>query len=204
MELNDKKGIHKENDAFCPVYNSNESIRIIWIMVLFIILWSVLLYFYPPEVIVEMLGVHNIYLLVFLLAAIGGVSTFTSTTFYTTLITIALGGVNALWVALFASIGLTLGDMLFYYLGTRSKGCVRGRYGHYVGKLIVQFDRFGDNIVMMLIFLYSLTPLPSDILAIALAIVEFPFRKMVAPLLIGNFALIVLLIELSRLGYSLI
>lgn len=204
MELDGKKVSQKENDVLCPEYNSNESARIIGIIVIFIISWSVLLYFYPPSTIVDILGVNNTYFLVFLLAAIGGVSTFTSTTFYTTLVTIALAGVNSLWIALVASVGLTLGDMLFYYLGTKSKGCVRGRYGHLVRKMTLQFDRFGDNIVMLLIFLYSLTPLPSDIIAIALAIVEFPFRKVVIPLLIGNFVLIVGLVELSKLGYSLV
>ncbi|MDI3486793.1 MAG: hypothetical protein PWQ50_2013 [Methanolobus sp.] len=65
-------------------------------------------------------------------------------------------------------------------------------------------EKTGDTIVMFLIFLYSLTPLPSDILAIALAIVEFPFKKMIGPLLVGNFTLIVVLVELSKLGYSLV
>jgi membrane protein YqaA with SNARE-associated domain len=199
--------IPTENDnevTACPQYNIKGSMRIIWIIVLFIVSWSILVYYYSPEEIVGWFGVHNIYIFVFLLAMIGGVSTFTSTTFYTTLITIALGGVNTIWVAIFASIGLTFGDMLFYYLGTKSKQCIKGRYASYVLSLTKRIENIGDRIIMLLIFLYSLTPLPSDIIAIALAIVEFPYQKMIVPLLVGNFTLIVILVELSKYGYGLI
>ncbi|AFV25354.1 hypothetical protein Mpsy_3155 [Methanolobus psychrophilus R15] len=47
----------------------------------------------------------------------------------------------------------------------------------------------GDKNIVLLIFVYSLTPLPSDILAIGLALAGFPLKKMVLPLLIGNFVL---------------
>lgn len=65
-------------------------------------------------------------------------------------------------------------------------------------------EKIDDRITMMMIFLYSLTPLPSDVIAIALAIVRFPFRKMIVPLFVGNFALTIMLVELSKLGHSLI
>lgn len=139
-----------------------------------------------------------------MMAMVGGVSTFTSTAFYTTLITISLGGVNPIWVAFFASIGLTLGDVLFYYLGIKCKQCIKGKYVTYVDSLTKKMERFGDRIIMLVVFFYSLTPLPSDIIAIALAMLGFPFKKMIVPLLAGNFVLIFMLVELSKLGYSLI
>ncbi len=197
----DKNG---EGIKMCPYTDGRKSMWPIWLIILFIIAWSVLLYYYPPETIVELLGVNNVYLFVFILAMIGGVSTFTSTTFYATLITIALGDISTVQVALFASIGLTLGDILFYYLGTKSRQCIRGRYAGHVLRLIRMMEHTGERVIMVLIFFYSLTPLPSDIIAIALAIVGFPFRKMVVPLLVGNFTLIVILVELSQLGYGLI
>jgi hypothetical protein len=55
----------------------------------------------------------------------------------------------------------------------------------------------------LLIFVYSLTPLPGDILAIGLALAGFPLKKMVPPLLIGNFVLILVLAELAIYGYQL-
>ncbi|WP_321431213.1 VTT domain-containing protein [uncultured Methanolobus sp.] len=188
----------------CPLSNENGTMRPVIFIVLFIVSWSVLLYYYSPEDIVNFIGIENVYAFIFLIALVGGVSTFTSTTFYTALITISLGGVNTITVALLASIGLTIGDLLFYYLGSQSKKCIKERYESKINGFVSYMERTGDTIVMFLIFLYSLAPLPSDILAIALAIVEFPFKKMIVPLLIGNFTLIVALVELSKLGYNLV
>ncbi len=184
--------------------NHKKNILIAMSIALFVILWSIILYYHPPNEIVSMMGVRNIYIFIFTMALVGGVSTFTSTAFYTTLITISIGGANALWVAFFTSIGLTLGDVLFYYFGTKCKQCIKGKYGSYVDSLTEKMEQVDDRITMILIFLYSLTPLPSDIIAIALAIAGFPFKKMIVPLLVGNFVLILILVELSRLGYNLI
>ncbi len=173
------------------------------LVVFFIFVWSIVLFRYPSGEIVELLGVRNVYIFVFLLAAIGGVSTFTSTTFYTALIALALGDVNPIWLALFASVGLTFGDLVFYYLGLKGRHCVPGKYEGYVFRLTGWVKTIDDRITMLMIFLYSLTPLPSDIIAVALAIAGFPFRKMILPLFAGNFTLIILLIELSKLGYGL-
>ncbi|WP_342304883.1 VTT domain-containing protein [Methanolobus sp. ZRKC5] len=154
--------------------------------------------------IVERLGVRNVYIFIFLMSLIGGVSTFTSTTFYTALIAISFGGVNSLWFSLVASAGLTFGDMLFYYLGIKCKKCIKGKSEVYVSHLTKRMKKLDDRIIMLLIFFYSLSPLPSDIIAIALAIVGFPFKKMIIPLFMGNFALILMILEISKLGYSLI
>jgi membrane protein YqaA with SNARE-associated domain len=173
------------------------------LLVLFIFAWSVFLIYHPPEEIVGYLGVHNTYLAVFLLAAIGGVSAFTSTSFYTALITISLGGVNPVYIALFASVGLTVGDIVFYVVGKKGKQCVPSKYGKHIGRFLQFVKDAGDKKVVLLIFLYSLTPLPSDILAIGLALAGFSLKKMVPPLLIGNFVLILMLAELAIYGYQL-
>ncbi|WP_406661721.1 VTT domain-containing protein [Methanolobus sp. ZRKC3] len=208
MQLKKERHIPSKRDdcdtGKCTHSNDKRNIRIIGLIVLFIFSWSILLFYHPPGEIVDMLGVRNVYIFIFLLALIGGVSTFTSTTFYTTLIAISLGGVSSIWVALFASVGLTFGDMLFYYLGMKCKQCIKGKYSVYVSYLTKKMEQFDDRITMLLIFFYSLTPLPSDIIAIALAIVGFPFKKMIVPLLVGNFTLILILVEISKFGYSLI
>jgi membrane protein YqaA with SNARE-associated domain len=203
-EINSTDVSQNDETEICPLSNENGSVKPVLFIVIFIVSWSIVLYYYSPKELVNFVGINNIYAFIFLIAVIGGVSTFTSTTFYTALITIALGGVNTIFVALLASIGLTLGDMLFYYLGSQSKQCIKKRYENKINNFVSYMEKTGDTIIMFLIFLYSLTPLPSDILAIALAIVEFPFKKMIIPLLIGNFTLIVALVELSKLGYSLV
>ncbi|WP_292464240.1 VTT domain-containing protein [Methanolobus sp.] len=194
--------------TFCTLTDDAVSTRrrdilILGLLIIFILAWSVFLVHYPPEEIVGHLGVNNTYLLVFLLAAIGGVSAFTSTSFYTALVTISLGGVEPVCIAVFASVGLTLGDIVFYVIGKKGKQCVPSKYGKHLGRSLQLVKDAGDKKVALLIFAYSLTPLPSDILAIGLALAGFPLKKMVPPLLIGNFVLILVLAELAVYGYQL-
>lgn len=139
MRKNTEKLTRSKTDdqetGICPHYDGKRNIQILGLIVLFIVSWSILLFYHPPGEIVERLGVRNVYIFVFLLAMIGGVSTFTSTTFYTALITISLGGVNSAWVAFLASIGLTFGDLVFYYLGTKGRQCIKGKYAGEVLRL---------------------------------------------------------------------
>ncbi|WP_406656946.1 VTT domain-containing protein [Methanolobus sp. ZRKC2] len=204
----DEQGSSGKNINFCSLAEDTASSRrrdilIAGLLVLFIVAWSVFLLYYPPEEIVGFLGLNNTYLAVFLLATIGGVSAFTSTSFYTALVTISLGGVNTIYLAFFASVGLTLGDTVFYIVGKKGKNCMGQKYGKYIDKLLRFVEKVSDKTIIMLIFLYSLTPLPSDILAIVLAIFGFPLKKMIPPLFIGNFALTLILAELAIYGYQL-
>lgn len=182
--------------------NKNQD-RIIFILIfVFIIFWSILLYYSSPKEIVNEIGIENIYALAFLLAAIGGVSAFTSTGFYVTIVTLSAGGANPIYLGLFTSIGLTLGDLLFYYFGKKGKKCIPNKYGWGIEKLSRYVENIKDKYIVILIFAYSLTPLPSDVLALTLAVVGFPLKKMLVPLLAGNFTLISVLATLSQIGFK--
>lgn len=177
--------------------------RLIFVLIaLFIVSWSILLNFYTPEQIVTMLGVQNVYIFIFFLAVTVGVSVFTTTLFYTSLVAISFGGVNLVWVSLLASIGLLSGDLVFYYVSKTGSQCVPERYEGIIVRLIEWTKKYSDNKMILLIFFYSAAPLPSDAISIFLGITSFPIRKMVLPLVLGKFVNILLLLELVMLGYS--
>ena len=184
--------------------NKKRNSRLFILLVVFLILWSAFLFFHPPKEIVEFLGIHNTYFFIFLMAAIGGVSAFTSTAFYTTVVTLAIGGVNPLYLGFFASIGLTIGDVFFYFFGMEGKQCIPGKYEKYIDRFSRWVEKAGDWLIALIIFFYSLTPFPSDVLAISLAVADYPLRKMIVPLFIGNFVLISGLAMLSQLGFQIV
>lgn len=190
-----------KQDGYCG-FDRKKSLPIFILIALFILLWSVLLSFYTPEQIVTMLGVQNVYVFVFLLAIFVGVSVFTTTLFYTSLIAISLGGVNLAWVSLLASVGLLSGDLVFYYFSKTGSRCVPKRYEGIIVRLIEWTKKYSDNKMILLIFFYSTAPLPSDAISIFLGITSFPIRKMVLPLVLGKFVNILVLLELVTLGYS--
>lgn len=190
-----------KQDGYCGL-DQKKSRVIFAFFALFIVSWSILLSFYTPEQIVEILGVKNVYIFVFILAIVVGVSVFTTTLFYTSLVAISLGGVNLAWVSLLASIGLLSGDLVFYYFSNTGSRCVPKKYEGIIVRLVKWTEQYSDNKIILLIFFYSVAPLPSDAISIFLGITSFPIRKMVLPLVLGKFIMIFALLELAMLGYS--
>ncbi len=89
--------------------------------------WSVFLYTFGAEQLVAAISVKNGYILAFFVAVFGGISSLTSTSFYLTIITLAVGGLNPLLLGIVGGAGVTVGDSLFYYLGSRSRQLLSGR-----------------------------------------------------------------------------
>jgi hypothetical protein len=68
--------------------------------------WIVLLKYFSPAEIVEVIGVKNGYVLMFLVAALGGLSTLSSASFVAIVVTLSLGGLDPILLAVFDSLNL--------------------------------------------------------------------------------------------------
>ncbi|MFK7779801.1 MAG: hypothetical protein QM490_01525, partial [Candidatus Gracilibacteria bacterium] len=101
-----------------------KALSIFLLILLFIIMWSWALTFYSPEEIVAYIGINEGYFLVFLISIIGGVSTVTAISFYTTIMTLIVGGLNLFIVGVLVGIGATIGDSIFFYMGLKLKECI--------------------------------------------------------------------------------
>lgn len=187
--------------AYCK-FLQKKSRAIFVLIALFIVSWSVFLNFYTPEEIVTIMGVHNVYIFVFILAIIVGVSVFTNTLFYSSLVAISFGGVSLVWLSLLASTGLLSGDLVIYYFSKTGSRCVPEKYESLVVRLTEWNKKYTNNQIVLLIFLYSLVPLPSDAISIFLGISSFPVRKIILPLVLGKFIMILVFLKLVMLGYS--
>lgn len=155
-----------------------------------IIGWSILLAQYSPQAIIEWLGVSNAYLVAFLVATFGGVSTITATSYYATVATLAAGGINPFLLAIIAGIGITIGDGIFYYLGTRGYEVLSGKPKHWAQKAHAWIDNRPDWALPVLVYAYTgLTPLPNDVFMIALGLSRFKFNRILLALILGNITL---------------
>ncbi len=170
-------------------------------LLLFIITWGILLYFYKPSGIVNLMGVRNGYILIFIIAIFGGVSSFTSASFFTTLITLAIGGLNPFFLGIVGGIGVTVGDSLFFYFGYNGRSLIPKR----VLKKIDRFSRWISTrhnwFVPVVAFVYAgLTPLPNDILMVSLAVANIKYKRIVIPVLLGNMFLVTVVAFLAVKG----
>lgn len=165
---------------------------------LFIVGWSILLAYQPPTEIVAALGTQNSLLIAFLVSAFGGVSTVTSANFYAVVLTLASGGTNPIALGVVAGLGITIGDSLFYYLGTQGHDVLSGRPLKWANKMKRWVNDKHEALVQVLVFVYTgLTPLPNDVLTVSLGLAEYSYRRLLPALLLGNITLTILIAEFA-------
>ncbi len=174
-------------------------------VLVFIIAWSLLLYFVSPREIVDYIGIENGYAVAFLVAACGGFSSLTSTSIYATIITLAAGGLDPLLLGMFAGTGVTIGDCLFYYMGYKGGSIISGSLKVFFETLSAWLQKGPSWFVPVIVFVYAgFTPLPNDILTISLAVAKIRWRRIILPLWAGNMVLVIIIAESVRHGADFI
>ncbi len=160
------------------------------ILLFFILVWSLLILFYGAEGLIDFLGVHNSYIVLAVVGLLGGVSTFTSASFYTTLSTLAVAGLNPFYLGLIGGLAVTVGDSLYYYIGKKGNESLPKK----LKKKIMSFSNWMKKQpkwrIQLVTFVYSgLTPFPSDLLTISLGLTRYRYRHIILPLMLGNILL---------------
>ncbi|HUG02684.1 MAG TPA: hypothetical protein VML95_12520 [Longimicrobiales bacterium] len=159
-------------------------------LLLFLVAWTLLLRRVGAVGLVERIGVRNGYLLVFLIASAGGLSTFTSVALYTTVATLAAGGLQPALLGLFAGTGLTIGDSLFFLVGLEGRRASSGRLRERLERMSAWFERRPEWALRLAVFLYAgLTPFPNDVMVMTVAASGVRYRLILPSLLAGNLVL---------------
>ncbi|MGM5488180.1 MAG: VTT domain-containing protein [Nanobdellota archaeon] len=158
-----------------------------YLVLSFILLWTVLAFAFGDYVVEELLNVWNGYIIMLVVASLGGFSVFTSASYFTTLILLVSNGLNPLLLGLAGGVGITIGDSFFFYLGyTGREACntpLRKRI-----QQVSHFIRYKYAwAVPIFVFVYAcIAPMPNDIMTVSLGLVKYPYRKILVPLLLGN------------------
>lgn len=172
-------------------------------IVLFLIALNVLFYFIGPDRIVEYIGIRNTYLVVFAIAAIGGLSTVTGTVLYSSIATFAAGGSSPLLLGLAGGAGIFISDSIFFYLAKRGRESVPEKWGHWIERIQRFVDRYPLWIILLATFLYlGFSPLPNDLLMIALALAGIKYRQLIIPLLPGSITIALLTAYFGNLWFG--
>ena len=165
------------------------------LLVLKVALWSWLLATIGAEQLVALVGAENGYLVMFLVALFGGLSTFTSVTYFVTVLTLSSAGLNPIGLAIASSLGVSIGDVIFYFIGYLGlRHVVAGWISRGIHRASVWLERKPRTFVFMAVYAYAaFTPLPNDALAVALGVVRQPLALILPALILGNFTLTLLL-----------
>ncbi|MBP9759983.1 MAG: VTT domain-containing protein [Candidatus Pacebacteria bacterium] len=147
---------------------------------------SISFYVLSPDKILGALGVENAYLLMFLLAFLGGLSTFSGVPYHIVLIALAGSGLNPWLLGVLAACGVTAGDSTSYLLGRRGSELLSSRMRAMLGRLASLEER-SPRLVSVVIFLYgALMPFSNDLLVIPAGMLGYPFLRVMTLLGVGN------------------
>lgn len=174
-------------------------------LLLFLVGISVFFYYVKPDEIIDYIGVRNGYLIIALFALFGGFSAFTSVSFYATVIAFTIGGLNPFLLALSALPSLFIGDSVYYYFGRSMHDVFPEKTQQFIQRITkFLFKPKVYKFSPVLIFLYvGISPLPPDLLITTLSISKYPFKKLIAPLLLGEVTFVLLVSLFAQKGIRL-
>lgn len=160
--------------------------RVLVGILLLVVALNVLYVLYSPQEIVAYIGVENAYLVAFLLAAIGGTSSFVSAAYFAALLTFGAGGANILLLGVIAGTGIFIGDSIFYLIAHYAHARLPNRWRQYTDRLTEWVRSFSKRKVFLVSYLYTgFSPFPTDILIIVLAFAGYSYRAIAPVLFVG-------------------
>lgn len=187
--------------------NYRKKIIFFSILVIFLISLTALLYFISPEEIVNKIGVQNGYILAFIVSLFGGFSAGGSISFISLLITLAVGGMNPIYLGLISGIGLVIGDMIMFYAGSKGRELVNEKWTKRIDKIanFIKKRKALEKMVPFIAYLYiGFTPLPNDLIILFLAAIKYPAKRMAIIISLGDMSFTLSVTILASRGISLI
>ena len=172
-------------------------------ILIFILVWVLILNFLSPSEIVEKLGARNSYMILFLISAIGGVSLITASSYYIAISVLAIAGLNPILLGLFGGIGVTIGDSLYFYLGSKGKEISSKNIDKRLKKISKLLKKSPKWLIPFMVYIYSgFTLLPNDLMTFSLGIIGYSYKKIFLPLILGNITVTTIIAYLSIFGIN--
>jgi len=154
--------------------------------IILLLSFSALFYYLTPEGIISIIGVENAYILMFILALVGGLSTFSGVPYHIVLVALAVGGVNPFLLGLVTACGVMLGDSTSYYIGYEGRALMSARVHSVLERLAYIKEKYPRLLPVIFFFYGALLPFSNDVMVIPMGFLRYPFWRIIGPLGLGN------------------
>lgn len=172
------------------------------IFITFFVSFSLLFYYSSPEQVISFIGAENGYFIIFILALIGGLTTFSGVPYHLVLLTLAAGGLNPLLLGLCTAVGVMLGDTTSYFIGYGGREVIPEKIQKYLHKLFAFGAKYPRALPVFFFLFGALTPLSNDFIVISAGLAKYPFKKVMIPLALGNLVFNIMVAYLGFYAYS--
>jgi membrane protein DedA with SNARE-associated domain len=188
-----------------------KSVYILILTIVAIGAWSIFLHTHGITAIVESVGVKNGYIILFLVALLGGVSSLGAVAYITALLTLSAGGLDPFYLALASGLGVSVGDTIYFFLGKKGLRTLILRQEKrtpalrkFLHAVTSWLDKKPEGITFGGIFiLAAFTPTPNDLIAIAFGLAGRRYLTTISALVLGNIVHTYLIATVGRIAFFL-
>lgn len=179
--------------------------RILFVLLsLFIMGFFALYVFYSPKELILHLGVRNSFVILFFVSLVGAFTSMTKFSAYPMIVALVAGNMSFFNVGMVAGLGLAAGDTLFFLFGYSARELTNHKWKDKLRNILAKLQSINDWLVQGLIFIYvGASPFPNNLLSGSLAFTGYPFKKVIAPLVLGDMAFCMLVSWLAFRGINL-
>ena len=147
---------------------------------------TVLFLVLPLQTIVDHIGSDNAYIIMFVVAMIGGMTTFSGVPYQFLLIGFVHAGMSPIGLGTITAFGIMAGDSTSYLVGRQSTRLFSPRITRALQHIADILTRHPQWVFPSLFLYGSFSPLSNDFIVISLGLARYSYWRTIVPLLLGN------------------
>jgi len=140
----------------------------------------------PSENLILFVGGENVFLLMFALGMVGGLTTFTGIPYHLILMSFAAGGINPILLGIATAMGVVVGDSTMFFIGKNIKNVLPESISDLIQSLSYFLKMHPKLITPFLILYGSISPFSNDFIVASLGILGYGYWRIIVPLTLGN------------------
>jgi len=169
------------------------------------IIWSLILFYYSPQRIVEKIGLNNSYFLLSLMAFLGGTSIFLPFPYYIFTVSFGAAGLNPFLLGIAAGIGTLIGDSTSYYIAYRGRELAPDKLSKFFEIFFNWFMKNHPSFLPIFAFIYaSITPFSDDLIMVPAGLMKYPFIRLAISVGLGKIVFNTVLAFSGLYGWNLL
>ncbi len=156
---------------------------------------ALLTYSVGTDRIVSFIGVENTYVVMFVIALVGGMTLIGGVSYTASILTFVSGGADPLLVGILAGLGTSVGDSAYFLVSRRGHQTLSdGWLKNKITQVKHWLSTHSDRLKFLFIYLYiGFTPLPNDPVTISLGLSGEKAKLVLPALILGDVTLALIL-----------
>lgn len=167
-----------------------------------IVISIIFFFFLDANSIVDYIGLQNAYILMYVIATIGGMTTFNTIPYFSVILILASAGVNPILLGLSSAFGVMTGDSFSYLVGHQGASVIPNGLRNLFTKIHELATRHPRSFPIVCLVYGCVSPLSNDFITIPAGMAKIPYWRVMLPLGVGNIIFNISFAYLSVYAYD--